>query len=546
MVLNNIIQTVTPRVESENTHPIKIIKSNQTIHDSYADYLIDESKYSGGEADELVFAYSEDQIVQVIHQSFQSHIPVTISAGRTGIVGGAVPLGGTLLSLEGMNRILGARWDEKENCWFIQFQPGISLKKIQEMLDTKDVILKNHSTSFAEESNKWFYPPDPTEKSAHLGGTVATNASGARSLKYGQTRKYINSLRVVLSDGSVISLNRKEHIISSKEKWIIQNRLSKIEIPVPQYPWPLVKNTVGYYASDPMNIIDLFIGSEGTLGIITEIEIALRKKADFIFGGIGFFPSEETALQFVQLTKSMASISDQPIDPTAIEYFDDFSLQLLRKKSKLEGSNSKIPPFPDHAHAAIYFEQEGKCTEIEKIYNAYQKILTKCHSSIDETWGGFDQDEQDLMAEFRHSVPEMVNMIIGQRQKKIPNLHKISTDIVVPDNALNKMIQIYRHHMDKSGFEYVIFGHIGENHLHVNILPQDEEEFKKAKDLIIQFSQNAVSMGGTVSGEHGIGKIKKPYFQIMYSREIIQKMQNIKKSLDARDILGRGTLFDEF
>ncbi|MCJ7813031.1 FAD-binding oxidoreductase, partial [bacterium] len=353
--MNNTIQTVILKSELENTHPIKIVKSDQTIRDSYADYLMDESKYPDGTADELVFVYSENQIVQMIQQAFQSRIPVTISAGRTGIVGGAVPLGGTLLSLEGMNRFLGARWDEKEKCWFIRFQPGISLKRLQEMLDTNDEILQNNSIPFAEESDKWFYPPDPTEKSAHLGGTVATNASGARSLKYGQTRKYINGLRVVISDGSVISLKRGENVIGSKKKWTIQNQLRKIEIPVPQYPWPRVKNTAGYYASNPMDIIDLFIGSEGTLGIITEIEIALRKKPDFIFGGVVFFSSEKTALHFVQLTKKMAMATDQPINPTALEYFDDFSLQLLRKKSKLEVSNSKIPPFPDHAQAAIYF-----------------------------------------------------------------------------------------------------------------------------------------------------------------------------------------------
>ncbi|MBN2031297.1 FAD-binding protein [bacterium] len=544
LIVSNTIQTIHPKSNTQNMHSIKVIQPAKTIKENYKSYLMDESRFAGGKADQLIFAYSEDQISRTMRQSFQSNTPVTISAGRTGIVGGAIPLEGTLLSLEGMDQLVGVRWNDKDKCWYVQVQPGVSLQRLQEILDTNDQILYNYSKKFAEESDHWFYPPDPTEKSAHLGGTVATNASGARSFKYGQTRNYISGLRIMLSDGSVISLQRGKNKISSQEYCTIHSRyLNDINIHISKYRWPAVKNTAGYYISDPMDMIDLFIGSEGTLGIITEIEVGLREKPDFILGGISFFSSEESAFRFVRLIRETTQYSEQHVNPTALEFFDDFSLQLLRQKSQTEGSNSKIPSFPDHAKAAVYFEQEGVEVKIDEIYNAYQNILTRCNASMEETWGGFEKGELKQMVEFRHAVPEAINTIIGQRQKKIPNLHKISTDIVVPTACLEKIVQIYHQRLDKNGFEYAIFGHIGENHLHLNILPRDEEELAKAKNLSFEFAQAAVTMGGTVSGEHGIGKIKKEYFQIMYDPDTIQEMRNIKNGLDPKNILGRGTLF---
>ncbi len=542
--MSHTIQTIHPRSDTQNTPPIKVIQSAKTVREDYKPYLMDESRFTGGTADQLIFAYSEGQIAYTMQQSFQSNTPVTISAGRTGIVGGAIPLEGTLLSLEGMNQLLGIRYNEENKSWNVRVQPGVSIQRLQEILDTKDKILFNFSQKFMEESDRWFYPPDPTEKTAHIGGTVATNASGARSFKYGQTRNYVDGLRVVLSDGTVINLRRGKNKISLQDQFTIKSRyLNDIHIPIPKYRWPEVKNTAGYYVSEPMDIIDLFIGSEGTLGIMTEIEIVLRKKPDFILGGVSFFSSEESAFHFVRLIKQFIQLSDQFVNPTALEFFDDFSLQLLRKKNQSKESSSNIPSFPDHAKAAVYFEQEGIEEKIDEIYNGYHHILTQCNASMEETWGGFEKGELKQMVEFRHAVPEAINGIIGQRQKIIPDLHKISTDIVVPDPFLEKMMQTYRQRLDEKGFEYAIFGHIGENHLHLNILPRDEEELENAKSLSMEFAHAAVSMGGTVSGEHGIGKIKRNFFQIMYDPDTIQEMRNLKNRLDPENILGRGTLF---
>ncbi len=544
------IQSVTPLEELPNTPSLKVIRSKEEINESYAAYLTDESRLPGGSAESVIFAHSEKQVVKVLKQASASSTPVTVSAGRTGIVGGAVPQGDILLSLEGMNRFLGARWDEKENCWCVRVQPGLTIAELQQILHKKDFaetfsFLDEVSTTslqqFSAESDRWFYPPDPTEKSAHIGGTVATNASGARSFKYGQTRKFVAALRVVLADGTVLSLKKGKNLCSLEEgRFYIQKEIGSIEVPIPTYSWPKVKNAAGYYTHNPLDIIDLFIGSEGTLGVITEIELALRKKPDLIIGGVAFPPSEKEAVHFVKMARED---NERKTIPTALEYFDAYSLQLLRNKKNEEGSASSIPPFSETAQAAVYFEQEGSEENLEELYEKYETLLSKCGTSMAETWGAVEDEELSRMADFRHALPETVNTIIGQRQKAYSHLHKIGTDFSVPDESLERVIELYHSKLDSHGFEYVIFGHIGQNHLHVNILPRNNEELKKAKEVYTELTSEVVAWGGTVSAEHGIGKIKKQLFQIMYSQKAIEEMKRLKNSLDPENILNPDNLF---
>ena len=146
------------------------------------------------------------------------------------------------------------------------------------------------------------------------------------------------------------------------------------------------------------------------------------------------------------------------------------------------------------------------------------------------------------MTSFRHALPEAINTIIGQRQKTCPRLHKVGTDFVVPDAHLEEMILFQRSLLDDGGFEYAIFGHIGENHLHVNILPRNEDELIRAKEIYMDFARKAIAYGGTVSGEHGIGKLKKQLLKLMYAPDDIEKMKALKSTLDPKGILNPGNL----
>ncbi|MBN1543349.1 FAD-binding oxidoreductase [candidate division KSB1 bacterium] len=541
-----------PARELPECPPIKQIDNADEIRDSYAPYLVDESRLAGAPVDLIAFPHSEKQVSEFMKAMSASGTPVTVSGARTGIVGGAVPSGGALLSLEKMDRFLGVRWDKEFERWCVRVQPGMSLDRLGEILESRsfdnckaciNTEEKAVLERFARESNHWFYPVDPTEKSAHIGGTVATNASGGRSYKYGQTRQWVTALRVVLADGTVLAFRRGE-CVQDEGLFCAETGDDRIlEIPVPAYAPIAVKNAAGYYVSHPMDCMDFFIGSEGTLGILTEIELALARKPERVFAAVTFFQQEADALDFVKKVREAQTGGSTLVQPLTLEYFDGVSLDLLREKSEREGPGSHIPPFGEKARAAIYFEQDYREQDLDSVIRAYEEILNLCHSSTDQTWGAMSGKEREQITEFRHALPESINTLIGQRKSQVPNLHKIGTDFAVADDNLDDVMRLYRSLLDEAGFEYAVFGHIGENHLHVNILPRDEKELQTAKALYLDMAGRVVAMGGTVSGEHGIGKIKKPLFQVMYPAPAIAEMRRIKNALDPSGLLNPGTLF---
>lgn len=550
--MNTVLHPVKPYNELPDTPPVRMVRSPEKITDSFTDYLVDESRVPGGQAEELVFAYSEKQVVDTLKRAYTSGMPMTVSAGRTGIVGGAVPQGGMLLSLESMNGFLGARWDEVRKCWCVQVEPGLTIADLKKILDKKQFenpisVLngapKEQLKTFSQESDSWFYPPDPTEQSAHLGGTVVLNSSGARSFKYGQTRPFVTGLRVVLADGTLLDIPRGTFISTPDKGFILERKKDKMIIPIPSYQSPEIKNAAGYFIRHPMDFIDFFIGSEGTLGVITAIELALVPKPELMLRYVAFFHAESDALDFVQSIKKRSNNKSDTISPSALEYFDVYSLDLLRRKRAGEGSKSTIPAFPDYARAAVYLEQEGGNDDLENYCSAYLELLAECNASGEDTWGAIQKAEMEKISQFRYAVPEEINSIIVDRQRTCPEIHKIGTDFSVPDDALVPMLETYHSYLDKENLDYAIFGHIGDNHLHVNVLPRDAEELTKAKELYLEFARKAVSYGGTVSGEHGIGKIKKALLPIMYSLKSIKEMKQVKKGLDPKNILGPGILF---
>src|SRR5436190_19044329 len=250
-------------------------------------YLTDASNILGGTADKLFIPETEEAVAQILCDANENKIPVTISGARTGTGGGAIPFGGHVISLERLNKIKsidkGARTTGVE--------PGAILADTQQGVEAEGL----------------FYPPDPTEWSCQIGGTVATNASGARSFKYGATRNYVNALKVVLADGSFVELSRGQAISVNGEPIKLRTTRRHFEIKITTYTRPKVrKNVSGFFTSQPMDAVDLFIGSEGTLGVITEIELSLLPKGAGFFSGIVFFERNNDLLAFVDETKQVS------------------------------------------------------------------------------------------------------------------------------------------------------------------------------------------------------------------------------------------------
>ena len=516
-------------------------ESESVIRSRYLSYFSDESGLGPGTASIVFFPTDESQIATFLEEMNKKKIPVTISGGRTGIVGGAVPQGGTLLSLENMSRVVGIRWDPETHEWRLRVQPGLRLRELQQRISTKNFTTDSSDNwkdlpTFLKDSNQYFYPPDPTEDSASLGGTVATDASGARTYYYGRTRKHVRSIRVVMANGEVLALSRGEHQTSRGEVVKLHHSNGTVtNLPLPEYRRPNVKCATGFYTSSPMmDLLDLFIGSEGVLGVVSEIEIALKIKPQTAMF-LAFFSTMEDAIGFVVELRS----KKQEIEALTIhsmEYIDENSLRLLKKIESDVGIRLPEKPTP-----AILCE--FSYTEIEQAVQQLIDVLAKFHSSVDNAITGIDERDKNRLKSLRHAVPENINKIIARRKKDIPALHKLGTDTAVPDDRLPEFMRLYQTKLKESGLEYYVFGHIAENHLHVNILPRSQSELIEGEKLVLNLAKCAVSLEGAVSAEHGIGKLKREFMTLMYHDKEINEMRSLKQALDQNWILSKGNLF---
>jgi FAD/FMN-containing dehydrogenase len=407
---------------------------------------------------------------------------LTIAGAGTGVTGGRVPRDGWVISTERFQKL--------------EISTGAA--RVGAAVSLADL----HT---AAARGRQFYAPDPTETSAWIGGTLATNASGSRSFRYGDSRKHVRALRVVLADGTV-------------HEW---RRGDPVDFPFDPLPFPnTTKHTAGYYLRPGMDTLDLFIGSEGTLGIITEAEVQLLPAPFDLLTGVVFFPGDDIALDAVDAWRAVPGLR-------MLEYFDGASLKLLQTRF------SEIPP---EAGAAILIEQEIEADQTD----AWLDRLEAAQALLEESWFAANAADRERFRKFRHAVPEIVNDIVRQN-----GCLKMGSDFAVPLARNREMLAYYRTRL-RADFpeQYVIFGHIGDAHVHANILPRSSAEADRARALIIDFARQAVSLGGTVSAEHGLGKHKRHLLEIQFTPAEIERMRAVKRRLDPQSLLGRSNLFD--
>ncbi len=475
------------------------------IQPAHQSHLKDASFFSGT-ADKIFFPNSDEEIAFLLKEAGRSKMPVTVSGAGTGLTGARVPQGGAVLSTERMNRILSIHWDGRSTEGRAVVQPGVLLKDLERALEEKSL----------------FYPPNPGEKAASIGGTVATNASGSRSFKYGPTRRYVQRLKIILPNGELLECARGAARETNSCFKIGLSDGKTVEIPVPSYPMPSCKNAAGYFAAAGMDLIDLFIGAEGTLGIVTEIELAVLKKPAAVVSGILFFSDEKTCYPFCEGARRA------PFDPRVLEFLDSRSLAFLAQKHT---------DIPSGAGAALYFEQECTREQTESIRRSWASAATNRGAFSADDWLSSDAKRQNDFRTFRYNLPVLVN---EQVQKN--GFRKIATDMAVPPAQGKTMFEFYLATLGGCGIGYCLFGHLGENHLHANLLPKTEPEFARSKEIYEALARKAVSLGGTVSAEHGIGKLRIPYLEIMVGKAGLLQMARVKKALDPDGILNRGNI----
>lgn len=483
-----------------------IIKNDPEL---FQNYLSDASNYKGT-ADSVYLPESEYEIADLLRKFNKENIRVTVSGNGTGLTGGRVPEGGIIISLEKLNRILELNIEKK----FVIVQSAVVLKDLQDFVEAQNL----------------FYPPDPTERNCFIGATVATNASGARTFKYGATRNYVMGLRIILPDGETITIERGQYFANQYEANIKTASGNVISFEIPDFIMPKTKTAAGYYCKENMDLIDLFIGSEGTFGIISEIKLKLIDLPKKILSCVAFFSKEENALSFIDETRELRQNNSLFSKARALEFFDKNALRFLQKD---------YPNIPMLSQAAVWFEEDSN-TDNDDLVENWISLLKKHNCNDDSVWFAFDKIEQEKFHEFRHSISWKVNEFISQH-----NFKKVGTDVSVPVIHFRSFYSWMKDVVEKENIDYVVYGHFGDCHPHLNMLPKNESEYLKSKHIYANICEEAVRLDGTISAEHGIGKLKRDYLKMMYGENNILKMAKLKLAFDPNKILNVGNIFDE-
>lgn len=419
--------------------------------------------------DVVVFASSTDQVSKVVKLAVKRKIPVLPRGAGSGFTGGSLPIhGGIVLALSGMDKILEIDTDNLT----AEVEPGVVTAELQRQVEKIGL----------------FYPPDPASKEySTLGGNVAECAGGPRCVKYGVTKDYVLGLEVVTPTGDIIRTGGKT-----------------------------LKNVVGY------DLTKLFVGSEGTLGIITSITLKLIPKPAAKKTMLVQFETIDGAAQAV------SAIIGAKIIPTTLEFLDAATIDCIRDKSDIV--------LLEKCQAILIIEVDG---EPAVLNDQAERILSivQPYAVLDTRIATTDEDSEEIWK---------VRRIVSPSLRKV-NPDKFNEDIVVPRSKVPDMIRALESISKKYQVPIVNFGHAGDGNIHVNVMVDMTEEGMKEKIEIImeEVFAAAVSLRGSISGEHGIGTSKAKYMSMELNRETIEYMQKIKAALDPHNILNPGKIFTD-
>ncbi len=498
-------------------------------------YAADESNtFFAEDVEAVVFPETAEHVAEVLRGANDTLSPVTISGGGTGLTGARVATcGGLVMTMELMRHARareGFRPLSREHQgldYTIQVAsggerawcpPAITLEALEALL-APDLL----------------FPPAPTERSAMIGGAVAANASGARSFMHGATRDWIEALQVVLPTGDTLHLARGDVTADGRILRFASDEGTRYEVRAPSYDMPETKNAAGLYAADGMDLIDLFVGAEGILGVVTGVLVRLTPRPT-LFSDTAFFGSEEAALAHADRLRDAAR---QGLPIISVEFYDEGALRFMADHPQVR---------PEH-QSAIFTELDA---DDESTIEALAEIIIES-DPIDDWFADSDR-ELEAQRDLRHMLPESVNTWL-----RAHGTDKLCTDYAVPPEAFDRMMVAYHEacaaFLDATGrpdSSAVLFGHLGDYHLHVDFLPADADEEDASMQQYIFLARTAIDLGGTITAEHGVGKKtlpiegrRVPYLELMYGREGLEEIARAKLALDPNAILNRGNMVPE-
>lgn len=445
-------------------------KKRIVAHDIPEKYLSDTLGRLKGEAAALVFPQSTEEVSKILKYAHKHDIPVTPRGAGTNLVGSTVPVdGGIILDFSHMDKVL----ELDENTMTITVQPGLLLQDLQKYVEERGL----------------FYPPDPGEKASSIGGNISTNAGGMRAVKYGVTRDYVRGLEVVTADGSVLTAGGKN-----------------------------VKDASG------LSLKNLYIGSEGTLAVITKCILKLIPKPETSLSVLVPYPDLKTGI------RSVLSVLRANANPTAVEFME-------RKVVKLGEDFLGVKyPYPE-AGSYILLTFDGHATEVRENAERIRKLALDggalAYLPLTDTAQNNPSNDIPSAADIWKVRGALVKAVEAFSEQE-------PVDIVVPIDKTAEFISFINKLDEESGMQMVSFGHAGDGNVHLCVVRGDRDLKTWHKELKANMDKayhKAYELGGITSGEHGIGISKRRYFLRGTPGENLEVMNRIKDSLDPKHIL---------
>ncbi|MFL2434397.1 MAG: FAD-binding oxidoreductase [Vicinamibacterales bacterium] len=505
----------------------------------------DAAHYPNGHAAGVARPTTESDVATLLLHS-QTVLPI---GAQSSLTGGATPMGDIVMDMQRFDRILAINDDEAI------VQPGVPLTILQATL---------------ERSGK-YYPPVPTFHGAFAGGVVATNAAGAATFKYGTTRDWVRGLTVVLASGQVLELTRGETIAHPDGYFEIVSESVVHHISIPRYNIPdLEKCSAGYFSEPGMDLIDLFIGSEGTLGIITEITFAVIAPTPNLALVWIPLPSEQAALELTWMLRQSAKNAwrnpeASALDVSAIEYLDTRCLEILQEDGAALRHEINIP---HESQVALLVQVELPTDSETSTERAYDEIanalgndapdtpltrLCRLLSSTNllessEISLPSDRRRQAQLIAAREAVPDGVNRRIAEaRRLHNESIEKTAADMIVPFERSAESLALFKNAFEKRQLDYAIWGHVSDGNVHPNVIPQSMEDVTRGKDAILECGRDIIKMGGSPLAEHGVGRnpIKQELLRQFVGNDGIAQMRAVKSVLDPLGKLAPGVIFSK-
>ena len=519
----------------------RVAPSIETSADALAAHLEDAAHFPGGRADGIAKPRTEAEVAALVADA--THV-LPIGA-QSSVTGGATPTGGLLLSTEKLKTI------DAVDATHVRAGAGVPLDALQEYLARE---------------GRW-YPPTPTFTGAFVGGVIATNAAGAATFKHGTTRHWIDGLTVVLPCGHVLDLERGEVTADAGRRFEIVCPCGTRLVTTPSYRMPAVpKCSAGYFAAPEMDLIDLFIGAEGTLGVMTGAVVRVAPVKPAIAFALIPVRTERQGVALVRDIRTAAEATWRAHDPNgidvaAIEHLDRRCLEVLREDGADRAQSITIPDdtglllvvqleLAPETSAERAFEDVATALESANGGSAIGRFarLLAAHDAFDRTELAMPGDTRRMnqMLALREAAPVGVNRRVGDAKRLVDSrIDKTAGDMVVPFDRFEDLLAIYRTGYERRGLDYAIWGHISDGNVHPNVIPRTYEDVVAGREAILEFGREAIRLGGSPLAEHGVGRssLKQKLLRELYGDAGIEEMRNVKRAIDPDFKLAPGVLF---